>query len=785
MSRPRALADLVSILLGSVVALMGLALLAGGAYLAWLGGSWYFVVMGAAMLVSGILVAQRRREGALLYGAAFVLTGAWAVWEVGFAFWPLVSRLFALAVLACVVALLAPLLDRSGSVAWRRASLGLAAAVALALVATTLRAFQPVPIIAATEVAAVHPATQAGPQVDWAAWGNTNAGTRFAGLTQIDAANVAQLQPAWTFRTGDIAVSNGFGAEDQTTPLQIGDTVYVCTPNDIVIALDADTGAQRWRHDPKASAPQWQRCRGLGYHDAGAAEGGKVCPRRLLLATIDARLIALDAATGQPCTDFGAGGTVDLKTDMGEVKSGFYTQTAAPLIAGDLVVVGGRVADNIETGEPGGVVRAYDVASGELRWAWDPGNPATTRLPPPGETYTRGTPNVWTSMAYDSALGLIYAPTGNATPDFFGGHRTAQDDATNSSIFALDAATGRPRWHVQLVHKDLWDFDVPAQPALYDLPDGNGGTVPGLIAATKHGQIFLLNRATGAPIAPITERPVPQGNVPGEHYAPTQPYSDMPSIGTETLTEADMWGATPFDQLLCRIQFKTMRHEGTFTPPGFDTALQMPGSLGGMNWGSTAIDMTRDYLIVNDMRLGLWNRLIPREQVETGKAAGTEMGLSSMRGTPYVSLRNRFVSALNVPCQKPPFGTLTAIDLRARRIAWQVPLGTVEDTGPLGIKMHLPIPIGMPSLGGALVTGSGLIFFAGTQDYYLRAFDAATGREVWKGRLPVGSQGAPMTYRSPKTGRQYIVITAGGARQSPDRGDYVVAYALPADSRSK
>ncbi|TXN44420.1 membrane-bound PQQ-dependent dehydrogenase, glucose/quinate/shikimate family [Methylobacterium sp. WL7] len=785
MRRPENMTDGVLLLLGLVIALFGLFLAGGGAYLVWLGGSWYFAAMGAAMLVSGVLVAQRRRAGALLYGGAFVLTGIWAVWEVGFAFWPLVSRLFALAVLACVVALFAPLLDRSGGGVWRRASLGLAAALALALVATTLRAFQPVPIIAATEIPAVHPATQAGPQVDWTAWGNTNGGTRFAGLTQIDATNVAKLRPAWTFRTGDIAVSNGFGAEDQTTPLQIGDTVYVCTPNDIVVALDADTGTQRWRYDPQASAPQWQRCRGLGYHDAGAAEGGKVCPRRLLLATIDARLIALDAATSQPCTDFGTDGTVDLKTDMGEVKSGFYTQTAAPLIAGDLVVVGGRVADNIETGEPGGVVRAYAVGTGDLRWAWDPGNPATTRLPPPGETYTRGTPNVWTSTAYDSALGLIYAPTGNATPDFFGGHRTAQDDATNSSIFALDAATGRPRWHVQLVHKDLWDFDVPAQPALYDLPDGKGGTVPGLIAATKHGQIFLLNRETGAPIAPITERPVPQGSVPGERYAPTQPYSDMPSIGAETLTEADMWGATPFDQLLCRIQFKGMRHAGTFTPPGFDTALQMPGSLGGMNWGSTAIDMTRDYLIVNDMRLGLWNRLIARDQVETGKAAGTEMGLSSMRGTPYVSVRNRFVSALNIPCQKPPFGTLTAIDLKARRIAWQVPLGTVEDTGPLGIKMHLPIPIGLPSLGGSLVTGSGLIFFAGTQDYYLRAFEAATGREVWKGRLPVGSQGAPMTYRSPKTGRQYVVITAGGARQSPDRGDYVVAYALPGDPASQ
>ncbi|MET0376010.1 MAG: membrane-bound PQQ-dependent dehydrogenase, glucose/quinate/shikimate family, partial [Rhizorhabdus sp.] len=493
----------------------------------------------------------------------------------------------------------------------------------------------------------------------------------------------------------------------------------------------------------------------------------------------DARLIAVDAATGRPCPGFGNGGAVDLKVDMGLIDPGYYTQTAAPLVAGDVVIVGGRISDNVSTGLAGGVVRAYDVSTGDLRWAWDPGNPAITRRPPLGQTYTRATPNVWAGMSYDATLGLVYLGTGNTTPDFFGGVRTARDNEWNSSVVALNVANGRPRWRFQTVHKDLWDFDVPAQPLLYDVPDGRGGTQPALIQVTKQGQIFMLNRATGRPIAPVTERPVPQGTIPGEHYSPTQPFSSMPSIGTATLHESDMWGATPIDQMLCRIGFRRMRYQGAFTPPGTDTALQWPGSLGGMNWGSVSIDMTTGYMLVNDMRIGLWNRLIPRAQMPSGPASGTEMGVSTMTGTPYGSKRDRFVSIAGIPCQKPPYGTMTAIDLARRKVAWQVPLGTVKDTGPFGIKMHMPIPIGMPTLGGSLATESGLIFFAGTQDYYLRALDSATGLELWKGRLPVGSGGSPMTYRSPRTNRQYVVITASGARQSPDRGDYVVAYALP------
>ncbi|MCD9571384.1 glucose/quinate/shikimate family membrane-bound PQQ-dependent dehydrogenase [Pseudomonas protegens] len=773
--------------LGILIALIGLGLAAGGGYLLSLGGSVYFLLMGLAMLVSGLLIARRNPRGAWLYGVALMLTAIWAVWDAGLEYWPLVSRVLTFAVIGLVVALIYPTLVRASGAHAGRGAYGLAGLLGIGVVATLAYMFVPTHVVKADKVPAVQPVAPGTEQKDWAHWGNTTAGNRFAALDQINKGNINQLQVAWTFRTGDLPESNGAGAEDQNTPLQIGDTVYTCTAYGKVFALDADTGAERWKFDPQGYAPNWQRCRGLGYFDASAtpvadasaSAAPAACTKRLFLPTGDARLIAINAETGKPCEDFGNQGTVDLKTDMGEIKPGYYQQTSTPLVAGTVVIVGGRVADNFSTGEPPGVVRAFDVRSGELMWAWDPGNPATTKRPPAGETYTRGTPNVWSAMSYDAKLGLVYLPTGNATPDFFGGQRTEFDDKWNSSIVAIDVQTGQVRWHFQTTHHDLWDFDLPAQPLLYDIPDDKGGVQPALAQVTKQGEIFLLNRETGKPIARVEERPVPQGNVPGERYSPTQPFSvEMPSIGNQTLTESDMWGATPFDQLMCRIQFKGMRHEGVYTPPGLDHALQFPGSLGGMNWGSVSVDPTSNYMFVNDMRLGLANYMIPRDQIAAG-ASGIEMGVVPQEGTPFGAMRQRFLSAAGIPCQKPPFGTMSAIDLKTRKLVWQVPVGTVQDTGPLGIRMHLPIPIGMPTLGASLATQSGLLFFAGTQDFYLRAFDTGNGNEIWKARLPVGSQSGPMTYVSPKTGRQYILLTAGGARQSTDRGDYVIAYALP------
>lgn len=787
---PRGLALGLLWVLGGLMALIGLAIGIGGAYLVALGGSWYFLLMGIVMLISAILIIKKKIAGLVLYSLAFVCSIFWAISDAGWDFWPLFSRLFTFAVLAFLSAIAWPILRAAKSTApvKKGPAYGIAALLAVCMLVSAGWMFVPQVQVAANEDVPVKPVAPDEVQKDWKHWGNTTHGDRFAALDQINKGNVSELQVAWTAHTGDIPQSNGSGAEDQNTPLQVGDTLFVCTPYSKVLALDVDSGKEKWRYDSKATAPNWQRCRGLGYFEettqqaaATLAEPAQpaACPRRLFLPTTDARLIAINADNGKLCEDFGDHGTVDLKAGMGEVKPGYYQQTSTPLVAGNVVVVGGRVADNFSTGEPPGVVRAYDVHTGKLAWAWDPGNPAITGLPPEGQTYTRGTPNVWSAMSYDAKLGLIYLPTGNATPDFFGGTRTAQDDKYSSSIVAVEAITGKVRWHFQTTHHDLWDFDLPSQPLLYDLPDGKGSTTPVIVQTSKQGMIFMLNRETGEPVAKVEERPVPQGNIEGERYSKTQPYSvGMPMIGNETLTESDMWGATPIDLLICRIEFKGMRHEGVYTPPGLDRSLQYPGSLGGMNWGSVSVDPNNSLMFVNDMRLGLANYMVPRANVAKN-ASGIEMGIVPMDGTPFGAMRERFLSPLGIPCQKPPFGTMSAVDLKSGKVVWQVPVGTVQDTGPLGIRMHLPIPIGMPTLGASLSTQSGLLFFAGTQDFYLRAFDTANGKEIWKSRLPVGSQSGPMTYVSPKTGKQYIVINAGGARQSPDRGDYIIAYALP------
>lgn len=791
-------------LVGILIVIIGLPLALGGAQLAWLGGSWYYVIAGLAIVVAGILFVRRNLSGAWLYAAAYIATIIWALWETGLHFWPLVPRLVAPTVLAILVLLVLPLFPaRRG----RRKALPFAAAaiLLLGLIVTAGYAFVPHEVIH-NEVAATGPAGAPAanlPGTDWRFYGRTPTGTRYAPIDQINTQNVKDLQVAWTFRTGDIPPQ---GAEDQNTPLQVGDTLYTCSAHNIVHALNAETGEVRWKFDPQAKSPLWQRCRGVSYYEPGAAPApaaaaepaggaivpaataeaataanGSACSARIVMTTIDARLLELDAKTGEPCADFGKGGTVDLKAGMGEVKAGFYFQTSAPTVMRNLILVGGWVWDSVETGEPSGAVRAFDATTGKLAWAWDLGNPNITGEPPAGETYTRGTPNVWSTPAYDETLGLVYLPTGNATPDFFGAHRSEAAEKYSASVVALDIATGRERWKFQTTHHDIWDYDVPSQPALYDVPDGNGATRPALIQVTKRGQIFLLDRRTGEPIAEVQEKAVPQsGGVPEDFLSPTQPYSvGMPSIGTEPFTEARMWGATPYDQLYCRIAFKKMRYEGEFTPPGTDFSLIYPGYYGGMNWGSTSIDERNGMLIVNDIRMPQFVQLIPQDQIEIRGGSAAHDGLSRQTGTPYAAWKNGFFSPLGVPCQEPPYGTITGIDLKTRQIAWQVPAGTLQDTGPLGIKTGLQLPIGMPSLGGPTSTAGGLVFYAGTQDYYLRALDSKTGEVLWKGRLPVGAQATPMTYVSPGSGRQFVVISAGGARQSPDKGDYIIAYSLP------
>lgn len=791
-------ATLVVMVVGIAIAVLGGALAVGGIRLATLGGSWYFLIGGVVMTIAGLFIAWRKRAGAWLYALFYAGTIIWALVDVGWNYWPLLSRLFMFGVIALVVTLIYPLLAKAAGRSASRVFWGIALLLLIGLVWAAAGMFSlHAPVTASGNDADLTKVDPEHAQKDWQHYGNSAGGSRFAALDQINRNNVKSLKTAWTYHTGDVAESDGNGAEDQLTPLQVGNKVFICTPHNNLIALDADSGKEIWRNDINAHSQVWQRCRGMAYFDAtqqSAQPGpsnssadlvpaGAACQRRLMTNTIDARLIAVDADTGQFCPDFGNNGQVNLKEGMGNAPDPQLQMTSPPLMAGTTVVVGGRVADNVNTDMPGGVIRGFDVISGEMRWAFDPGNPDDKQAPAEGKSYVRSTPNSWAPMSYDAASNTVFLPMGSPSTDLYGVERTTQDHRFGASITALDATSGNVKWVFQTVHNDLWDYDIPMQPTLTDFPTEAGNKVPAVIFGTKAGQIYVLDRATGKPLTDVKEVQVKGADIPNEPYSKTQPKSvGMPQIGAQTLTESDMWGATPYDQLMCRISFKEMRYDGLFTAPGTDKSLAFPGSLGGMNWGGISTDPVNDYIFVNDMRLGLWVRMIPSDNrgaaASGGESVNTGMGAVPLMGTPYAVDKNRFTSILGTPCQAPPYGTMTAIDLKTRKIAWQVPVGTLEDTGPFGLAMHLPIPIGLPTLGGSLATQGGLVFFAGSQDFYLRAFDSSTGKVLWKARMPVGSQGGPMTYVSPKTGKQYILVTAGGARQSAKRGDDVIAYSL-------
>ncbi|MCE0489190.1 glucose/quinate/shikimate family membrane-bound PQQ-dependent dehydrogenase [Pantoea sp. Mb-10] len=795
-----------SALFGLVMLAIGLFFAIGGGKLVALGGSRYFLVAGIVMVLSAVQFFRRKSSAVTLFMLVFAGTLIWSFYDAGFVFWPLVSRLMVPAGLMMLAFLTWPALrKREGKASLAKVSYALSALIAVGMVVTLVQMFQPHPTVAFTgKPLPLIPVDKSKPQQDWSSYGRTPEGDRFAAIDQITRDNVKELQVAWTFRTGDTPISpTGNGAEDQQTPLQVGNTLFLCTPHNNVIAVEANSGKQIWKREINAQAEVWNRCRGLAYFDATqpikqptqpgstpvpapVLAAGDSCQRRILMNTIDARLIAINADNGEFCEHFGDRGTVDLKQGLGNAPDPQYQLTSAPQVAGTTVVVGGRVADNVQTDMPGGVLRGFDVITGQMRWAFDPGNDDPNAVLMPGKNYTRSTPNSWAPLSYDPAMNTVFLPMGSSSVDLWGANRTKLDHTYGASILALDATTGKQKWVYQTVHNDLWDFDLPMQPSLVDFPMKDGSTKPAVVIGAKTGMIWVLDRLTGKPLTKVEEQPMPQGHIPNEQYTATQPHSvEMPSIGNQTLTESDMWGATPFDQLACRIAFKGMRYNGLFTVPDTDKSLSFPGSLGGMNWGSISFDPNNQYMFVNDMRLGLWVQMIPQDTSKVargsngGEAINTGMGAVPLKGTPYAVNKNRFMSPLGIPCQAPPFGTLSAIDMKTRQIVWQVPVGTVQDTGPFGIKMHAQMPIGMPTLGGTLATQGGLVFIAGTQDYYLRAFDSATGKEVWKARLPVGSQGGPMSYVSPKDGKQYIVISAGGARQSPDRGDYVIAFALP------
>ena len=804
-----------TVVVGAGIAILGALLGAAGLWLVVLGGSGYYLVAGAALLAVGVLLSRRSASALWIYTALLLGTLAWSLWEVGPDWWPLAARLGFLFLLGLL--LLAPWTlrarradvarvgdgdgDGDGGRARRRGAwalgAGLVACALPLLYSLTLDVHRiegelPVARIPATAPDAAGGAGPAGglPAGEWHAYGRTGHGQRYSPLDQITPANVSQLREAWRFQTGDVRGQPGDPVETtyEVTPLKVGNRLYLCTPHQLVIALDATTGAEVWRHDPKiegALALQHLTCRGLSYQPPAATDGAagaaRDCPHgKLFMPTADARLIALNPDDGAVCAAFGGGtGQIDLMRHMPHPRVGSYYSTSPVVVTQRLVIVGGTVLDNVSTKEQSGVIRAFDIDTGALVWNWDSGNPEATAPIADGRTYTANSPNSWSISSVDEALGMVYVPMGNQPPDQWGGRRSAAVEKYSSSVVALDLATGKVRWVFQTVHHDLWDYDVPSQPSLVDLTI-DGAVVPALVQPTKQGELFVLDRRTGTPVHPVTEVPAPQGAAAGDRTAPSQPRTAL-SFDPPRLQGRDMWGATMFDQLACRIAFHRLRYEGRFTPPSTQGSLIYPGNFGVFNWGSVAVDPRRQVAFTTPTYLAFVSTLVPRTDdsallVQGGEAPkGALPALNENFGAPFAVRLGPFVSPLGFPCTAPPWGYVAGADLATGRVAWKHRNGTVRDLAPV----PLPFRMGVPNLGGPIMTAGGVAFLSGTLDYYVRGYDVGTGRQLWESRLPAGGQATPMTYTG-ADGRQYLLVVAGGHGSTHTQaGDSVIAYALP------
>ncbi|MBD1551593.1 membrane-bound PQQ-dependent dehydrogenase, glucose/quinate/shikimate family [Pseudomonas typographi] len=797
------------VFISGVLLLLGMFLMGGGGYLAALGGSWYYLLIGIGFGATGVLLWRQQAAALWLYTGLLLATLAWAWYEVGADFWSLEPRLLMPWVLG--LWLLLPMTWRRLASVPKAAPRALAASVAVVFVAAVAAAAQPYGVVGETDLASIARG-QGDDSVadgDWQYYGRTAHGERYSPLKQITADNISGLKLAWSTRTGDTqqAGEDVVAGPDQghefnleVTPIKVGDTLYMCTPHSWVMAMDARTGKIKWKYDPKPNeanlaANVYLACRGVSYYEA-PPEAKTSCPRRIISPVADARIIAVNADTGKPCDDFGDHGSVWLTDHMGNVPLGFHFVTSPPLVVKDRVVLGGWVFDNQANFEPSGAIRAYDALTGKMAWGWDAGHSPENWVPQGDETFTRDTPNAWGVFTADPKLGLLYIPTGNSPPDNWGGSRRPFDDATSSATIALDIETGERRWTFQTVHHDLWDMDIPSGPSLVDLPDASGQQVPAMVQSTKRGEFFVLDRRTGQPVPgyPVEERKVPTAGVaPGDWVSPTQPYAaGLPSLTPPDLKESDMWGATMLDQLSCRIEYRQAAYQGQFTPPqvGQETIVY-PAFYGIVDWQGATIDPVHKLLVANASYLPFRIRMEKRESVEAagvlppwdGKgnkpaAKGDALSISPNYGTPYVAYTSPWLNALQVPCKGPVWGTLTAIDLVTKRIVWQHPVGTTRDTGPFRTHNNLPLPTGMYNIGGNIITGSGLVFMGATGDDYLRAFTLKDGKEVWRTRLPAGGQATPMSYEV--GGRQYVLIAAGGHGGLGTRsGDYIMAYALP------
>ena len=620
----------------------------------------------------------------------------------------------------------------------------------------------------------------------WPVHGATPEGTRYSPLTQINRSNVDDLEIAWQYRTGEMALRGEKFAQskDQNIPVTIAGNLVVCTPFNRVIALDPASGRERWVFDPDVSMdlqpPAPYACRGVAAWVDDSVDEDSACHTRVIFGTNDLRIFAIDARTGQPCPEFGGNGWIAAPANKPQAYTGEIRYLMPPAIINDTLVIGSAIMDSRRFDTPSGKVQAFSTRTGARLWEFDPipKDPDDPAMATWGadSAYTTGSGNVWGNMAVDERRNLVFLPTSSAAPDYYGGLRKGNNEYTDSLV-ALDGTTGKVVWHYQVLHHDIWDYDIGSQPLLVDIPV-DGEQVPVVVQNTKQGMVFVFHRETGEPIFPIEERAVPQGDVPGEWYSPTQPFPvKPPPLISHRVTPEDAWGFTFWDRNKCRDKIESLRHGTIYTPISLQGTAAVPWNGGGANWGGPAFDPERNLMVINTNRIAEILQLVPIEEIT--KSSGDEATLDlyaarPMEGTPYALKKAMLLSPLGAPCTPPPWGGLTAVDLSSGTIVWDVTLGSLEEWLPI----PLPLNLGVPGMGGPIITAGGLIFIAATFDRNFRAFDIKNGEELWRYKLPAGSQTTPITYSV--DGRQYIVLTSGGHGQVDNkRGDYVLAFALP------
>ncbi|HET7577631.1 MAG TPA: membrane-bound PQQ-dependent dehydrogenase, glucose/quinate/shikimate family [Sphingomicrobium sp.] len=779
-------------ILAIIMAIIGIVLLAGGVWLALLGGSIFYLIAGVALLASAWFLFRGRLLGGWIYIALFILSAIWGFAESRGNPWAMVPWLIAPLMILILVLLVMPTLTAAAN-RWKLAGGGIAlgvifVAASFAILGTT-GGSAALALPAQASPGMVDPSLRTT-GADWPDYGGTNAAWRYSPLTQITPDNVGKLRRVWEVHTGGLPTNPDYlklyGTEN--TPLKVGNLLYTCTAKNIIIALDAATGKPVWRVDPHVPdkwIPYTTACRGLAYYEVPGEAAGTLCAKRIIEGTLDSRLLAVDALTGKPCTDFNGTGQQDTKIGMGPVYPGLASINSAPTIVRGIVVVPHQILDGQCRCSPSGVIQGFDAKTGKLAWAWDVEHPEWTGYPPAGQTWAKATPNSWMSSSGDEKLGLVYLPMGNYAADYISTGRPPRSNQVSSSIVAIDVTTGKPRWVFQMVKKDVWDYDVGSQPSLIDYK----GT-PALLVASKQGDLYVLDRATGKSLAPIGSIAAPPGGVEPTERVPRQIVSLWHTLKFPNLVESDMWGMSPIDQMICRIQFRQADYRGEFTPPRADKyTIQYPGYNGGNDWGSLSIDPIRGVAIANYNNMPNYVRLMPRAlankrgikpRFATDIASTQQHAVDPQWGVPYAvhvnaGWRMPFTKLL---CTRPPYGGIRAIDIATGKTIWDRPLGTARRNGPFNMPTFLPFAIGTPNNGGAVTTASGLIFIAAATDDLLRAIDERTGKVLWSIPLPAGGQATPIVYQ--QDGREYLVMFAGGHHfmETPE-GDSVIAYALP------